>query len=265
MNFTLRLSLVICLISCSYSWGSIVDSKKIALDKKISQIKAVAENGNVEAQLLLASLYLEGYEDIQKDYQQGIEWFEMAAKSGNPEIQMNLGEIYHFAYYGDKQLDKAFHWYKKSAENNFSEAMDYVGIFYSGGIGGAEKSCAKAIYWYEKAYKTGYKASKGNLVWKLATCEDEKYRDGQKALKLALEIIQEQGEENSNNLDNLAAAHAELEQFELASKAQLKAIELLDPNEKSGRVDKFKQRLNLYQNKKKWSGFSIDYSEDYTD
>ncbi len=80
-----------------------------------------------------------------------------------------------------------------------------------------------------------------NLAWLLATCPDAQYRDGRRAVEGATRASA------PNNLDTLAAAHAEAGDFESAARWQARAIELLD-DEKSR--DDYRTRLELYRQKK---------------
>jgi hypothetical protein len=87
-------------------------------------------------------------------------------------------------------------------------------------------------------------AALNSLAWLLATCLDSKVRDGQTALRLAEEVVAATGRTNANYLDTLAAAHAELRQFDKAVSVQQEAIALLDAQQnKQG----FESRLRLYQ------------------
>ena len=45
---------------------------------------------------------------------------------------------------------KAFEWYKKSAEQEDSDAQNKLGLYYENGTG-TEKDLEKAFYWYQKA------------------------------------------------------------------------------------------------------------------
>ncbi|CAB5297795.1 unnamed protein product [Rhizophagus irregularis] len=54
----------------------------------------------------------------------------------------------------EKNLEKAFHWYQKAAENGDKEAQFNLGVFYEEGIG-IEKDEVKASYWYQKAAQQG--------------------------------------------------------------------------------------------------------------
>ena len=86
-----------------------------------------------------------------------------------------------------------------------------------------------------------------NLAWLLATCPDAQYRDGKRAIEEATRACELSGWRVPNNLDTLAAAHAEAGDFESAARWQARAIELLD-DEKSR--DDYRTRLELYREKK---------------
>ncbi|PKK57069.1 hypothetical protein RhiirC2_798720 [Rhizophagus irregularis] len=59
----------------------------------------------------------------------------------------------------EKNLEKAFYWYTKVAENGDKEAQSNLGVYYEKGIGiekdeigkGVEKDLEKSIYWFKKA------------------------------------------------------------------------------------------------------------------
>ncbi len=81
----------------------------------------------------------------------------------------------------------------------------------------------------------------------LSTSHDEKARDGTIAVELATRVCELTGWGDSTYLDTLAAAYAEVGDFDAAVKWQSKAIELLkNPQEKSD----FESRLKLYREKK---------------
>ena len=87
-------------------------------------------------------------------------------------------------------------------------------------------------------------AAINSLAWLLATCLDSKVRDGQTALRLAEEVVAATGRTNAKDLDTLAAAHAELRQFDKAVSVQQEAIALLDAEQNK---QSFESRLRLYQ------------------
>ena len=89
-------------------------------------------------------------------------------------------------------------------------------------------------------------------AWLLATCPDQKIRDGSEALQLATRACEVTDWKDPLYLDTLAAAYAELGQFEKAVEWQQKA--LANPDfEKNVDKDEFvvaQRRLNLYKSGK---------------
>ena len=83
------------------------------------------------------------------------------------------------------------------------------------------------------------------LAWLRATCPEKAYRDGETALALAMKACELSRWKEANDLDTLAAAHAELGDFESAVKSETRAIEL-----SSDGKEEFASRLKLYKQKK---------------
>ena len=64
--------------------------------------------------------------------------------------QFHLELLYHYGVKTEKNLEKAFYWYEKAAENDDNNAMYNLAICYENGIG-TELNLEKAFYWYQKA------------------------------------------------------------------------------------------------------------------
>jgi len=113
----------------------------------------------------------------------------------------------------------------------------------------AKREYAKAVADYEKAAelagKQPYYASYHTAVALLrAACPDEKVRDGKKALEAARKAYELA--KGPNELAALAAAHAELGEFDKALEWQAKAVEVAPKVQR----DQHQDRLKLYQDKK---------------
>ena len=76
-------------------------------------------------------------------------WQPLALK-GDAEAQYYLGEAYEFRMDGEPDLEQAFKWYKRSAENHYAPAQLSLARFFEEGIE-VKQNISKAIYWYQKS------------------------------------------------------------------------------------------------------------------
>ena len=101
---------------------------------------------------------------------------------------------------------------------------------------------------YRKGIKNGSAASQRGLAWLLATCPDEKMRDGAAAVELA-----EKAAAGSRRfgyrefLDTLAAAYAEAGRFDNAASSAARAEQIASNDGKTDLADHFAQRRELYR------------------
>ncbi len=106
-----------------------------------------------------------------------------------------------------------------------------------------QQSYSKAIKDFEQAISLSDDEPRAlsTLAWLLATCPEQKIRDGQRAVELA-----ELANDLSDNeyLDDLAAAYAELGDFKRAVKTQKRAIKKCHDRETKPKLEK---RLKLYE------------------
>lgn len=83
-----------------------------------------------------------------------------------------------------------------------------------------------------------------NLAWLLATCPDATYRSGPQALRLAEWACKATDHKSPPLLDSLAAAYAEMGQFEQAAQTVRKAIEIVAASR--GSTQPLETRLEAY-------------------
>ncbi|HEY1603340.1 MAG TPA: tetratricopeptide repeat protein [Pirellulales bacterium] len=125
-----------------------------------------------------------------------------------------------------------------------------IAYFNRGNSHGAKKDYTKAIADFNQAIRLdpNYSSPYKGLAWIYATCPDANFRDGTKAVRLAIRACELSGWTDADKVSTLAAAYAEAGEFEQAIKYQEKAIDL-----KLGDVVLMKtaqDRLEVYRDKK---------------
>ncbi len=81
------------------------------------------------------------------------------------------------------------------------------------------------------------------IAWILATCPDDKFRSGEKAIKYATRGCALTSWQDPDQLATLAAAYAEAGDFTAARKWQAEAVNYAPEQYRSG----FRKRLRMYQ------------------
>ncbi len=173
----------------------------------LSELKSLAEQGDMQAQFALGLYYLQSVEwefienlrancllaslsteksgefdryryidhvlELPKDNNKtndklAFDWFHRAAKQGYAESQYALAHCY-FEEKGIEKNDKlAFEWAKKSAEHGISYAFCLLGDLYHDGRG-VEKEDKLALECYKKADKAGVKNVRSKIQHMLLT------------------------------------------------------------------------------------------------
>ncbi|MGF1700770.1 sel1 repeat family protein [Photobacterium makurazakiensis] len=224
--------------------ASVTTSPEHHLLSTLNYVELEAEQGDKNMQLFLGRAYLEGSNGLQADPLKGMYWLEKAAVD-MPQVKTMIGDLFKLGQMLPQDNTQALHWYTEAAKEGDVPAMVELGMYYASGATGSV-DCGNAIKWFNEASNGGSLESKRNLVWLYATCSDERMRDGERALKLAKQVLSRSGAGDAGDYDNLAAAYAACGEFRQAIKAQEKAIGKLD-NTSEQRIAKFEQRLKLYQ------------------
>jgi Flp pilus assembly protein TadD len=94
--------------------------------------------------------------------------------------------------------------------------------------------------------------SYNHLAWLLAACPNANFRNGAKAVEYAKKACELSGWKDASTLSTLAAAYAEAGDFDNAVKWQNNYLEsdYLKSNPSNDTLEKARQRLSLYQQKK---------------
>jgi len=96
------------------------------LGDELSELKAEAEAGNVEAQHYIGKIYLEG-EGVIQDYRKAFYWYQKAAGQDNALAQSSLGVMYLIGEGVIKDYVQAHKWFNiasASGDENSRDARD---------------------------------------------------------------------------------------------------------------------------------------------
>jgi Tfp pilus assembly protein PilF len=165
------------------------------------------------------------------------------SESRNPKFYNNRGIAY-----GEKgQYDQAISDFNKAIEINprYVKAYNNRGIIYR-----LKGQYEQAISDFNKAIEINPMDAQtyNNLAWLFATAKVPRFRNGEKAVVLALKACELSEWKDPGYLDTLAASYARVGDFGNATKWQEKALQILEKGKKA----EAQERLNLYRERKPW-------------
>jgi hypothetical protein len=103
-------------------------------EPEIPTLRPGPEPRAVEQEIKLANDYLAG-RGVKRDLKQSAYWFEMAAKRGDPQAQVQIGYFYEAGIGVPKDPERAAHWYQLAASGGLASANVNLGVLYFWGIG----------------------------------------------------------------------------------------------------------------------------------
>jgi tetratricopeptide (TPR) repeat protein len=184
------------------------------------------------------------YEEAISDYSKAIELNPKYAKA-----HYNRGVAY-----AEKGLyDKALSDYIKFIELSPQDPMFAEVYYIRGNIYAKKGQYDQAIADYTKAIELNPQLADAynNQAWLLATCPNERYRNGAKAVEMAQKAIESTEHAPPHMLGTLAAAYAEAGRFEDAVATQTKKINMIEKG-KTNEVAESVQHLESYKACKPW-------------
>jgi TPR repeat protein len=92
-----------------------------AFDKSKKKIISLAEQGDVEWQYELATMYESG-KRVKQNTDEALSWFNKAAENGHIASMIDLGWFYQNGQYVEKDIHKAIEWYQRASEQGDPQA-----------------------------------------------------------------------------------------------------------------------------------------------
>lgn len=183
--------------------------------EEVNKYFAAAEQGDVEAQYQLGSMYSRG-KSVKKNYELAVKWYTAAAEQGFAPALNNLGFAYQSGRGVSVDEKKAAELYSKGAEQGYPMAQYNLGFCYENGIG-VEVDEKKAEELYRKAVAQGnsYAQEKVEILDILAAPEKlkkekairdkEQYGFSRDELVVESEGVSKEGNGNSKYMDQMVA------------------------------------------------------------
>lgn len=144
-----------------------VSSVSALAKDKIDKVISKAEQGDVQAQYELASMYENGNR-VKKNIDLALKWYRKAAENGHAGAQIDLGWFYQNGQYVEKDVEQAIAFYMKAANQRNSQAQLNLAVLYDEGIDVPEDN-ELAVKWYKLAAEQGHSSAQLNLgvsYWK---------------------------------------------------------------------------------------------------
>ncbi len=131
-------------------FGALASGSSYELD-----MQKAAHDGDATSQYGLALLLEFGGEQVQKDPQRALLWFEKAAGAGVAGACFYLGIKYEYGNRVPRDLSKAACLYSCAARQDWPAAQYFIGRMYEQGKG-VEQSTTLALAWYQLASQWQY-------------------------------------------------------------------------------------------------------------
>jgi TPR repeat protein/serine/threonine protein kinase len=186
--------------------------------------RKAASKTNAVAQCSLGNCYDQGI-GVEKDPVEAVKWYRLSAEQGYARAENNLGMMLLQGKGITKDPVEALKWVRKGAEQGDATSQMNLGDMYCRGEG-VSRDPAEGLKWLRKAVKSGEPDGGNALAWHLATYPDPKFRDGTEAVHLAEQAVEKTQRQDANVLDTLAAAYAEVGEFEKAVAEEQEALRL---------------------------------------
>lgn len=151
------------------------------VDGQLQELSKKALAGDTNAQLRMG-LAFEFGQGVDRDLDQAMRWYRMAADRGDPVAQTDLAYLYETGAADLPNPAEAAKWYLRAAVSGFARAQFNLGTLYLRGAG-VERSDEDAAHWISEAADTGCPTAMAALGYLYANGKGVP-RDEEKARKL---------------------------------------------------------------------------------
>jgi TPR repeat protein len=135
------------LLWLAYSHGYAVPKN---VPKGLPWLRKAAEQGSIESQWVLSTMYEFGRAGLPVDHAESFKWALKAAQQDHMIAQHNVGGAYLHGSGVEMNLEQARYWYGRAAEQGFAHSEWMMGRIYLEGIG-VPPNRDEALKWLTKS------------------------------------------------------------------------------------------------------------------
>ena len=129
----------------------------------MNYFQLAADSGNPVAMAFIGKMYLEGSDVVKQDNDTAFLYFKKAADQKNPVGQSGLGLMYLYGKGVEKDYKRAFDFFRKAAEQNWVDGQLQLGNMYYNGLG-VVRDYKMAIKYFNLASQSGHLLAFYNLA-----------------------------------------------------------------------------------------------------
>jgi hypothetical protein len=238
--------------------GPLLKKNRVVAPALISWLEIASRGNDPYAQLFLGEVFSD-YLEPSPAPERARALFLKAAAGGIPDAAFRAALLTAQPDAGNARIRLLM----QAADADHAKANALLGEYYASG-NFVSRDTGVAVTYLTRASDLGDLTARNNLAWILATYPDDLIRDGDRALALIAPIATLY--DNWQHLDTLAAAYAEVGDFELAAATAQRALDNLSASPStdsaSDQIAVIQQRLQLYQNNRKFREYSRSFGGD---
>jgi len=121
-----------------------------------------AKSGDASAQYSIATMYEKGT-GVKKNLEKAFHWFSKAADQGSNKAAFKMGSYLLYGKGVQKNFDDAYKWLRYSADKGNVRAFYALGDVYEKGHG-VDKDLGQSLIWYNRAKDGGYIAADNRIA-----------------------------------------------------------------------------------------------------
>lgn len=185
----------------------------------------------------LIDINLNSSEAAQQHYREALRIFPTFEAA-----RRNLGH----ALFGENKLDEAIEEWRLNLNHHPRDykTLEALGVAYNQK---RDYEAASNAFGTALGIKPDFWFSRAQLAWLLATCQDDRIRNGPQAVEMATPLLEATRDQSPRALDILAAAYAEMGNYSNASLFCERALLLISSNTPPAEVAAIQKRCELYR------------------